>query len=300
MSASSAADKQSAATDKALNATQQQASTARSDLAPYRSAGTAALSRLRTLAGIGTPDENDPRYTDIKNQIIAGHDAAHQKQFGMSIFDPRSGLSAPGEKSKFDEMVNNSAAQQYASQYGNPAASTPGSGDALRKFQTSDLNADPVYQSGLQFGLGEGTKAIERRAAARGGYDSGATLKELTRFGNDYGSQKAGESYNRFRDWQNSNFDKLSGIAGMGSGATTVGVGAGANAGSNLASLYSGQGNANAAANIAQGNAFAGGANQFANLYGQNQMLQQLQGGGARTLQPNPGLTGAADLGAVA
>lgn len=241
---------------------------------------------------------DDPKFAAIKDQLISQANDAHQKQFGMGIFDSRSGLAIPEERAKFDRQIQDQATQQYKAQYGDTAGA-PGSGDLLRKFQSSDLAADPVYNSGLQFGLNEGTKAIERRQSARGGYDSGAALKELTRFGNDYGSTKAADSRARFVEDQNLQFGKLSGVAGMGSGATTVGVGAGTSAGSNLAALQSGQGNANAAATIAGGNAFAGGANSIANYYAQQQMLQQLQGGGARTLAPNHSLTGASDLGAV-
>lgn len=65
------------------------------------------------------------------------------------------------------------------------------SGQFARKFTQDDMNADPVYKSGLQFGLDQGTQGINRQAAAGGNFLSGATLKALTRFGNDYGSTKA-------------------------------------------------------------------------------------------------------------
>lgn len=300
MSASNAADKQQEGTDKAIAATQQASNTARADLAPYRQAGSAALSRLQSLLGIGGPGVDDPKLQAIKDDLIAKADASHNQQFGMSIFDSRSGLAIPENRAKFDREIQDQAKQIYTAQNGGADAGPSGtSGDLLRKFQSSDLAADPVYNSGLQFGLDEGTKAIERRASAGGGYDSGATLKGLTRYANDYGSTKAADSRARFVEDQNLQFGKLSGVAGMGSGATTVGVGAGTSAGSNLAALQTGQGNANAAASIAGGNAFAGGANSIANYYAQQQMLQQLQGGGARSLAPNPAMTGAGDIGAT-
>jgi hypothetical protein len=52
-----------------------------------------------------------------------------------------------------------------------------GYGSLLRKFGLSDLEADPVYQTGLKFGLDTGKNAINQRAIAGGGYNSGATLK---------------------------------------------------------------------------------------------------------------------------
>lgn len=162
----------------------------------------------------------------------------------------------------------------------------------LRTFNSTDLANDPVYNSGLQFGMDEGTKALERHAAATGSYDSGAGAKAIARFANDYGSTKAADSRSRFVEDQNNAFGKLSSIAGMGQGSTNVGVSAGANNASNISSLISGQGNANAASSIAAGNAVAGGANSVGNYYQQQQLLQQLSGGGQRTTptaDPNAG-----------
>lgn len=280
--AGKAADKQQQTTNAAVEANQKQYDTSRADLAPYREAGSAALSRLRNLLGISSP-------------VMSAGDWA-----------VKAGYTAPvGRDWSPDEikyLTDKGGYGDYLSQHGadtSPSAPSDG-GSLLSKFSTADLAADPVYGSGLQFGLDEGTKAIERRAAAGGGYDSGATLKALTRFGNDYGSTKAGESYSRFTNDQDRTFGKLSGIAGMGSGATTVGVGAGTGAASNLAGLYTGQGNANAASTIAQGNALSGGTNSIGNYYMQQNLLSQLQGGGARSLAPKPELTGSGDLGTVA
>jgi hypothetical protein len=41
-------------------------------------------------------------------------------------------------------------------------------GSFARRFTSADMNADPVYQSGLQFGLDQGTQGINRQAAAGG------------------------------------------------------------------------------------------------------------------------------------
>lgn len=170
----------------------------------------------------------------------------------------------------------------------------------LRKFTQSDLESDVPYNAGLQFGLDEGRKAIERRAASAGGYDSGAALKALTRFGSDYGTTKAEGAYGRFVGNQGDIYGRLSGIAGLGSGATNVGVQAGTATSSNLANLYSGLGNARGASQIAQGNALGGGLSGIGNYYGQMNMLQQLMGGGGRTLTGDPNLLGASDIGGAA
>src|ERR1700752_5294340 len=43
-----------------------------------------------------------------------------------------------------------------------------GDAELLRRFTTADLESDPVYQSGLKFGLDEGRGAINARAIAGG------------------------------------------------------------------------------------------------------------------------------------
>jgi hypothetical protein len=93
-------------------------------------------------------------------------------------------------------------------------------GSLLRKFDQSDLDSDVVYNTGLEFGLNEGVKGLNRRAASGGSYDSGATLKALTRYANDYGTTKAEGAYNRFMNDKGTTYGFLSGQQGVGLNAT--------------------------------------------------------------------------------
>lgn len=93
-------------------------------------------------------------------------------------------------------------------------------GGLLSKFAQKDLDSDVVYNTGLQFGLNEGVKGLNRRAASGGSYDSGATLKALTRYANDYGTTKAEGAYNRFMNDKNSTYNFLSGQQNVGLNAT--------------------------------------------------------------------------------
>lgn len=308
--AGDAASQQQQGNDKAIGETQRQYDTTRGDLAPYRDAGSAALTRLRALLGIGptqggagsVPGIKQPTWDDAAAEQLAWHQAKYGSGYtGGSDMTANQAQT----QARYDRMMadyNAQVAAQPAPDTSTGPTSEFGDSPLLRSFTTADLNVDPVYNSGLQFGLDEGTKAIERRSAAAGGLDSGATLKALTRFGNDYGSTKAADAYSRFTGKQADVYSKLSGIAGLGSGATSVGVNAGNASASNLASLYTGGANAQGAASIAGGNAISGGLNNAANLYSQQNLLQQLTGGGARSTTPlttAPNLTGASDLGAV-
>jgi hypothetical protein len=144
------------------------------------------------------------------------------------------------------------------------------------RFTMADLNKDPVYNSGLQFGLDQGTRAIENRARAMGINNSGGTLKALTRFGNDYGSTKAGDSFNRFQTENTNIYNRLAGVAGTGQAAANTVANVGTNTANNIAANEIGMGNARGAASIAQGNAFTGGINNLMQYYQGQQLLDRL------------------------
>jgi hypothetical protein len=123
------------------------------------------------------------------------------------------------------------------------------------------ITSDPGYQ----FGLNQGQQAIERSAAARGSLYSGATLKALQRYGQDYGGTKLNESYNR-----------LSNIAGLGQVANQQGAGIGMNYANQVSAHQTGLGNAQGANALAMGNTWADTVNQLGALGG-----RALAGGGS-------------------
>jgi len=153
------------------------------------------------------------------------------------------------------------------------------SGSLTRQFNQSDLEGDAVYQNGLEFGRNQGTEAINSRALAGGGYDSGATLKALTQFGNDYGNTKANESYNRYNNDQSNVYNKLAGVSGAGQQATNSVSAAGQNMANNISNSYADQGNSRAAGIVAGANAWnnaIGGASSAFTNYQDNQFFKGL------------------------
>lgn len=150
-------------------------------------------------------------------------------------------------------------------------AGTDGFGSLTRKFTMADRDADPVYQSGLQFGLDEGRNAINARAIAGGGYDSGATLKALTRFGNDYGTTKAEGAYNRFNNDNTNIFNRLAGVSGAGQVANNAITTVGAKTADNVANLQTGIGNAQAAGMVGSANAWGNAAQGIGNIVENNE-----------------------------
>ena len=202
------------------------------------------------LVGAGMASDAAGNAADAQSASAAQSDATQRYQYDTTRAD-------------------NAPFRETGLQANNQLASLMNSGQFSRKFTTADMNADPVYQSGLQFGLSEGTKGINRQAAAGGSMLSGATLKALTRFGNDYGSTKANESYNRFNTDQNSQYNKLAGLSGAGQQATNQVSAAGQNMANNISASQQGVGNARGSAYLSQGNswqnAINGGVSAFKN-----------------------------------
>ena len=171
-----------------------------------------------------------------------------------------------------------------------------------------ELRADPGYA----FRVSEGQKRLERSAAGRGLLLSGGQLKDLTRFGQDMGSQEYAAvygrglqrsadtyqrgyqqnadiynralqgyqtNYNTLLGLRNLNYSELAGVAGAGQGATNTLSQLGTQVGTQLAQNTIGAGNAQAAGTIGAANAYAGiGTNlaQAGNQYNQYRLLSSL------------------------
>ena len=116
------------------------------------------------------------------------------------------------------------------------------------------LQMDPGYG----FRLGEGLKALERSAAARGGLMSGATGKALQRYGQDLASQEFGNAYNR-----------LAGLANIGPSAAGVMNTLGQNYAGAAGNIYGAMGQTAGQAQIARGSAYGNTLNQLGGLMGQ-------------------------------
>ena len=139
--------------------------------------------------------------------------------------------------------------------------------NALNRMQSGDVMGmmDPSYQ----FRLGEGMKALDRQAAARGGLISGGALKAAQRYGQDFASTEFGNAYNR-----------LAGLAGVGQTATNTLTGAAGQFGQNQAAGLSNAAQARASGYIGGANALAGGLSQYLNYTQGQNMVNALQNRG--------------------
>jgi hypothetical protein len=146
--------------------------------------------------------------------------------------------------------------------------------DALGRMGDNNFNQQFDYQSfqqdpGYQFRMNEGMKALQASAAARGNLGGGATLKALTRYGQDVASQEYQNAYNRFYDQQDRSYNRLASLAGVGQTTSGQLMGAGQNMANQIGQAHMGMGNAAAAAHMNQYNTMAGLAGQAFSAAGQ-------------------------------
>jgi len=130
-------------------------------------------------------------------------------------------------------------------------------GPALAPF---NFEADPGYQ----FRLDEGNKAIDRAAGARGSRYSGATLKGLQRYAQDYASGEYGNAYNRDADTRTRNYNMLA-------GGTQLGM----NAQGTIGNYMSNAGDARAAGSVGAANALSGGFSDAYSGYNMSRYLNK-------------------------
>ncbi len=259
----------------------------RADQMPFMEGGKAANSELLHLLGLARKGETSRSNGDrnaIRQSLLGQYTRTGQTTAArpyMGGYDDMGAAAINGDT--VDEQGLNAAIEAEMARQGTTI--TPGQqegfGDLTRDFTMADRDADPVYQSGLQFGLDQGTSAINQRAMSGGAFDSGATLKSLAKFTTDYGSTKAGESYNRFNTNQGNKYNRFAGISGAGQQAVNQVGAQGMSAAQQTGELQTQAGNARAAGIVgganAWGNAMQGVSGAYDNYNTSNTLKQLLK-----------------------
>jgi hypothetical protein len=269
-----ASAEQSASSARALGENARQFDISRADLAPYRTAGSAALTSL--TRGMGLSRGPSVKVTD--------------RVLSREEFDPEAYLAAysdinqtgPHENAEWKAdpykhyILEGMTGGAYRPAFAYGATNTENA-PLTRKFTMADFDADPVNKASFEFGLSEGEKAVKRMFGAKGMSRSGAAVKALTRFATDYAGSKAGESRARFLQDQDVVFNRNAAVAGIGQTATTTTANLGANYATNAGNILTAEGNARGAAAIARGNAMGGAiqniGNTAMNMYTMDRIL---------------------------
>jgi hypothetical protein len=139
-----------------------------------------------------------------------------------------------------------------------------------QSFGMTQFQADPGYG----FRMSEGLKALERSAAARGLLQSGGTLKDITRFGQNLASAEYENAFSRYLSEREARMDPYRYLTGVGQAAA---AGQAANVGATgaaLADIAAQRGNVQAAQYMGTANALGsaiGGIGQAVGGYYANE-----------------------------
>jgi len=146
-----------------------------------------------------------------------------------------------------------------------------------QSFGMQQFQADPGYG----FRMSEGMKALERSAAARGLLQSGGTLKDITRFGQNLASQEYENAFSRYLSEREARMDPYRYLTGVGQAAA---AGQAANVGSTgaaLADIAAQRGNVQAAQYMgtagAIGNAISGISQAVGGYYANEPYMNYLR-----------------------
>ncbi len=130
-------------------------------------------------------------------------------------------------------------------------------------FGMEQFQADPGYG----FRLKEGLRALEGSAAARGGLLSGNTMRGLTRYGQELGSQEFTNAFNRYQAERAARLNPLQSLTGMGQTTATNIAGQAGQLGQAMGANIIGAGNARASGYMGTANAISNALGQGLNYY---------------------------------
>lgn len=175
------------------------------------------------------------------------------------------------EKEMFERQIQlQEPFRQIGLQNLNRLAALYGEGGEFARAPTgAEISMDPGYA----FRLAEGTKALERGAAARGGLLSGRTLMGTQRFGQELASQEYQNAYARAMQQRAALTNALSGLGVLGPSATGAMGAAGQQ-------YTTGAGRAIETGGAARASGYLGSANALSQALGQAAMGYGLSQGG--------------------
>jgi len=265
--ANEASNAQADAAERGVGEQARQYNQTRADFAPYRESGVRGLNYLNYLLGLDSGAGPAPTREQFTTVTPATRGTYVQPMAGVT--GQWTG-GTPGS-TRFDATGYDKAMAEYNAR--KEALSAGGDyGSLMRNFTGQDLENEPGYQ----FGLTQGQNAINQSAIARGNFLSGNTLKELSRYSQDYAGTKYDNAFNRDSANKTRAYNFLTGITNQGMGATANTVQAGTNSANAISDLYGQAGNAAAAGYIGTGNAIANAVNSGTNAYLFNNYLSTL------------------------
>ena len=262
---------------------------------PFRQNGLNASNRLQHLMGLSSgaaPTSGVPGASgglsaeQLRTELLGQYTttAAPDPSLGINwtrdgdnqIYTPQPGAQTIDENGLQAaiqaRMTQQAQPSQQSQQQGDPAY-----GSLAKSFTMADFTKDPGYE----FRMAEGQKGVENSAAARGGLLSGAAMKAMQKYGQDFASNEFQNSYSRFNNDQTTQFNRLSGMAGSGQTAATQQGAAATQYGQRAGDTMTGIGNAQAAGTVGSANAWSNGIGGAVNNYQSNQLMDMIRNPGS-------------------
>ena len=257
---------QSGASDKQIEEDRRQFDLNREDLAPWRQVGTGAIFKLADLLGIKTGANVAPVAPRREDFTTTTPGQSFSNFVPKAFRDRQAGGTSTFDTAGFNKATEdyNRALQAFQNQTQDP------SGELLQDFGLEDFEADPGYM----FRLAEGNKALSRSGAGRV-LDSGATMKDLLRFGQNTASDEFMNAYNRDAANKARKFNFLAGVSGSGQQAANTLVHSGTQLSNNIGNSIAARGNARAAGIVGGANAISGGINNAIQGYQFDRFLDE-------------------------
>lgn len=189
------------------------------DLAPYVNSGSQSQNKLNYL--LGSADEQGKQHYSMSDFLAYNQNALKAMGFKNSKIAAQAQSDAAQQYQAYLDggMDNTQAKAQYGFRdlVDKPLDTSDGQyGSLLKPFTNEDFVKDPGYT----FRQLEGQKAVDNGQLARGGFDSGAALKELNRYTQDYASNEFNNAFTRDNVNKQNTFNFLSGDANRGLSAT--------------------------------------------------------------------------------
>lgn len=176
---------------------------ARADNEPFRQNALTAQNEYMALLGLA-PQQAAQGQPQVSGTQQANSQGPYtQGVYANNPLDRRIGNPKLAAMDPLREMLPNAPTPLLSMTQAQPTQQTP----ALTPQQSQQAAFDRFRNTpGYQFGLQTGFDQVQASAAARGSLMSGATLKALQRFGNDYADQQGYTPY----------MNRLASLAGMG------------------------------------------------------------------------------------
>lgn len=240
-------------------------------LKPFVTGGKLANDQLLQLLGLGNPGgEDNPAYRDTYDRLFQAYDAKHRGMYGVGLYDSSVDPAArervlEGFRKQAEQAANTSTNGNLPADFGS----------LVKPFTGDDLTSEPGYL----FGMSEGEKAIDRIASAGSGRNSGATLKALARFTQDYAGTKFDSAFNRDAASKGQRYNFLMGESNLGENAATTTGANGINAANTQAGMLASGATAGASGVVGATNAVTGGVNTGVNYMQSQTLLDAIRGG---------------------